>query len=456
MYITRLRLENVKLLADQDFSFVRKDGTIRHWTVLVGDNGVCKTTVLQALAIVTSGDRMTRALVADAADYVDARDPGRAAKLTADIDVGRDWPHPVGREVEMSVPPGSHAFQGAKQAGYFDNVRDRREPGHFVVGYGIGRRLPRKGEVPTPRDPAKTRVESLFDSQQVMLGVDFFEVLKETGGHLEFVAQLRDVLLTEDADGNKLLPWLANLELRGQGGVNTMTKLLESRRVMLEIDGAKFQLAPHQLSQGYQSMFAWIADLIGHAFLDAGVAVSLRELEGVVLLDEIDLHLHPTWQRRVVPILRKVFPRLQFVVTTHSPLVLTGFEADEIIRLELLDDHVVQATFDREPGMQSGTELMGSYFDVPTAARPELVVKQERMAELQALEARTAEQEAELLLTGAELLPYLESTELADLQAPDAITADSAPADLGRLREELRAIKARAKAPLGLGEEDEA
>ena len=53
MHIRSLRLENMKLLADQDFSFVRPDGTARLWTVLVGDNGVCKTSILQAIAIAT-------------------------------------------------------------------------------------------------------------------------------------------------------------------------------------------------------------------------------------------------------------------------------------------------------------------------------------------------------------------------------------------------------------------
>ena len=103
-----------------------------------------------------------------------------------------------------------------------------------------------------------------------------------------------------------------------------------------------FLLPPHLLGQGHQSTIGWIADLLGHAFLDAGGDVDLETLEGIVLLDALDLHMHHTWQRRLVPILRRVFPKLQFVLTTHSSLVLSGFGPEEIIDLQLDHGAVVQ------------------------------------------------------------------------------------------------------------------
>ena len=64
---------------------------------------------------------------------------------------------------------------------------------------------------------------------------------------------------------------------------------------------------------------------------DAGEAPA--RVEGVVLIDELDLHLHPEWQRVAMPGLRGVFPRLQFIVTTHSPQVLSSFENRQVRRL---------------------------------------------------------------------------------------------------------------------------
>lgn len=416
MRIRSLTVRNLKLLADQTFSFEREDGGTRSWTVLLGDNGVCKTTVLQAIAIASAGDKWARALgVEDAADYVNASVPDGGASIDAVFETLHG-----DVTVSMRVEPGEHAFKGGDS--FFNDVRDARKGGYLVVGYGIGRRLPKPGEVAISRDPVTDRVEGLFDTHHKMLGVDFFDALRQRDPTLglRFAETLGKVLRHEDGLGNRLLPWLSSFERRGKGGVQEMATLLESRRMVLDVGrNDPIKLAPHQLSQGYQSTFAWIADLLGHAFLDAGGAVEPSEMRGIVLLDEIDLHLHPTWQRRLVPLLRSLFPRVQFVVTTHSPLVLTGFEAEEIIKLDLREGYVVQQRFEREPGMQTSTELTAAYFDVPTAARPELVARQGRLAELRVADTNlTAEEADERAALEKQLDPYLRATSLADPSAP--------------------------------------
>lgn len=412
MRIRELTLRNIKILADQTFSFVRPDGSLRTWTVLLGDNGVCKTTVLQAIAIASSGDKVARKLVDDAADYVRQYWPDGGAAIDATFETSSG-----ALAVQMQVKEGHHAFRGDADAARLDDIRDARVPGFFVVGYGTGRRLPRQGEVPAPRDPVVDRVEGLFDPNHKMLGVDFFEALKalkDQGLGRAYAATLRDVLLEQDASGTPLLPWLVNVELRGAHGIDEMRKLLENRRLIVEVGALRrLLLAPHLLSQGYQSTFAWVADLLGHAFLDAGGVVDPKGLEGIVLLDEIDLHLHPTWQRRIVPILRSIFPRLQFIVTTHSPLVLTGFEADEIIGLELENGEIVQRKYSEQPGLQTGSELMEGFFGVPAAGRPELLAKEREALELSVQDPRTPEEEQRLAALQRELAPYLEDTSFA-------------------------------------------
>ena len=57
------------------------------------------------------------------------------------------------------------------------------------------------------------------------------------------------------------------------------------------------------------------------------------ETDGVVLIDEIDLHLHPAWQRRIIHTLSTLFPRIQFVITTHAPSVISSVNKDDIILL---------------------------------------------------------------------------------------------------------------------------
>lgn len=98
-------------------------------------------------------------------------------------------------------------------------------------------------------------------------------------------------------------------------------------------DGRRLPI--RMLSDGFQTMIGLIADLAWRCatlnpFLGEGVT---QETEGVVLIDEIDLHLHPNWQRRVVDDLRRCFPKVQFFLTTHSPFIVQSLRAGEVIAL---------------------------------------------------------------------------------------------------------------------------
>ena len=89
------------------------------------------------------------------------------------------------------------------------------------------------------------------------------------------------------------------------------------------------------LSDGYHVFIALVADIARRAVMlnEFDGAEAPERVEGVVLIDELDLHLHPRWQREALPRLRDVFPKLQFVVTTHSPQVLSSAENRQVRRL---------------------------------------------------------------------------------------------------------------------------
>lgn len=100
--------------------------------------------------------------------------------------------------------------------------------------------------------------------------------------------------------------------------------LLKEEELFIEYnDGQKIPY--HLLSDGVRCTLAMVMEIAVRCYLlnpALGESAS-KETEGVVLIDEIDLHLHPSWQRRVANDLRRVFPRMQFVVTTHAPLVIS-------------------------------------------------------------------------------------------------------------------------------------
>jgi predicted ATP-binding protein involved in virulence len=90
-----------------------------------------------------------------------------------------------------------------------------------------------------------------------------------------------------------------------------------------------------QLSSGEKSLLMLVTDMAKRlAIANPGLGVNAWQGEGIVLIDEIDLHLHPQWQRRVLPALTKTFPNCQFIVTTHSPQVLSEVPKESVFILE--------------------------------------------------------------------------------------------------------------------------
>ena len=90
-----------------------------------------------------------------------------------------------------------------------------------------------------------------------------------------------------------------------------------------------------ELSDGYHVFIALVADIARRAVMlnEFDGADAPARVEGVVLIDELDLHLHPRWQREALPRLREAFPRLQFIISTHSPQVLSSAENRQVRRL---------------------------------------------------------------------------------------------------------------------------
>ena len=102
-----------------------------------------------------------------------------------------------------------------------------------------------------------------------------------------------------------------------------------------------------RLSDGYRNMIAIVADIAHRAVrLNPHLGEHAAELvEGIVLIDEIDQHLHPHWQRRVMGDLKKVFPKIQFIVSTHSPFIIQSLEPGEVLDLGNVSEVVQEASY---------------------------------------------------------------------------------------------------------------
>jgi predicted ATP-binding protein involved in virulence len=127
---------------------------------------------------------------------------------------------------------------------------------------------------------------------------------------------------------SSLIPNFSNLRVRRSPLRMTVTK-----------DGE--ELIVNQLSDGEKCLLAMVGDLARRlAIANPGLSDPLQG-SGVVLIDEIELHLHPKWQREIIPALTRTFPNCQFIVTTHSPQVISHVKPEGIYILEKTDTGVI-------------------------------------------------------------------------------------------------------------------
>ncbi|KAG9577242.1 hypothetical protein KCV01_g17103, partial [Aureobasidium melanogenum] len=224
-------------------------------------------------------------------------------------------------------------------------------------------------------------MKPLFDPEYTITSTNF---ISHYGSRQTKARTYSNVLKRAIIDTGVLPPDISKLELRGYGGVSKATDLLERDRFLQQIGASKVKVPAIALAHGYQSTIAWIADLVGHILLEADAEIQPKDFEGLVLIDEIDLYLHPIWQARLIPALRKTFPKLQFVATTHSPVVLATLSPEEVIRLQTdpatgsvqhvipdaetgeweAADEMAGLHTQPDPRAMTGTELYREYFGV--------------------------------------------------------------------------------------------
>ena len=151
------------------------------------------------------------------------------------------------------------------------------------------------------------------------------------------------------------------------------------------------------LSQGTQSIIQWLAyQLIGYAeyydFPD-----DLEDMPGILIVDEIDAHLHPSWQRRIIPTLTKHFPNLQIFCSTHSPLMLAGLKEGQVQLLQRDENGKVTVSRNEvDIAGWSADEILRNLLGVSDPTDSETVGHLERLKELRAKESLTADETKEL------------------------------------------------------------
>jgi len=319
-----------------DLGLTRPDGTHAGWTVLAGPNGAGKSTLLRALALALVGPSVSRNLMTDFRGWLSRGETDGRVRVRVHPDPKWDRT-PRGRDV-LREPFEAELYWSDFGGGrpqfliepdrtvLLENGPWTEEPkGWFVVGYGPFRRLvgARSTGRPVPVPGAVSRLANLFGED-----TSLSEALRWlTGVHLgwrEGSARLPRFVLSLLDDG--LLP----------GGFRVVR--LDDDGLWVAHGGEEFLLA--ELSDGHRMVVALVVDLVRHAFEVFGTA-ALGEhagapavvCPGVVLIDEVEAHLHAGWQQTIGDWLTRHFPRIQFVVTTHSPYICRSADPGGLVLL---------------------------------------------------------------------------------------------------------------------------
>ena len=325
---TALKLRNFKGIAELDLVL---DESL---TLLAGVNGAGKTSVLQALlAAVTQawGAKAPHNYPIFRFSESVTRAGSTGAGILLELGVPDQSPIPLRLEVqERGLRPDSSQFQRLAQ--YWEKF----QPSLPLVVYYEQNRVPvsdsnwRNVSISSKENRASSLHTTASSPREFKAW--FFE--KEADEGLETrERQNLEYADSELATVRGLLTQLDNFK-----AVRSRKPPENSERTLyLEKDGANIPF--DSLSGGEQAFFLLAADLARRLMLESP-GMPIREAPGIVCIDEIELHLHPAWQKKILRTLMDTFPACQFVVTTHSPQVLGGVEAHHVRLLEPAENGV--------------------------------------------------------------------------------------------------------------------
>lgn len=203
--------------------------------------------------------------------------------------------------------------------------------------------------------------QNRYDFNQTFRAKNFFAYGVSRNQHSEKKDQPGYLTLFDAAlDLNNPVEWLQQIDYANksnQSGViplKTATDMLENlldHNVKIKVDFKKVQFIERgsdvsfkQLSAGYQGVLNIVTDLLSRLAETQPEIIDTKKYRGVVLIDEVELHLHPKWQYNFVSKLRNYFPLIQFIITTHSPTVLLGASRKAIFYKVYKENGVVQVS----------------------------------------------------------------------------------------------------------------
>jgi predicted ATP-binding protein involved in virulence len=371
LYPEKVEIRNFKSIATLQFDFKVPEPELQFlgmtiishnepWKFLLGENGVGKSSILQAIALVLAGDEYVKKMQIDPADILRHGTKKGWVKI---------WFS--GREEPAFLQFDSKSLHSNFKTGTIN-----------VLGYGSTRVLPKPNSSLQPEEhTSSAKIRNLFDYSVSLADVRQWMLTIDTALFDKVARALKDVLD---------LPSTKTYFIR------------KSDQIYFSESGETL----HQLSEGYRSVIALAVDIMKSLSddihpLDSAVSKKMPgydAMEGIVLVDEISSHLHPRWQMRIVRAFRKAFPKLQFIVTSHDPLSLKGIENGEVLLLRKQPDDIVIGieNLPNPAELRAEQLLTSEFFGLSSTLDPDLEIQFNTYHYLLAKTKRTANEKKQL------------------------------------------------------------
>lgn len=382
MYINSLKIKNLRCFSEVKFELQHAGKTppdgktlkFPNINLLLGNNGSGKSSILKALAMASLAPvlkggsgltlyRMVRSTSPDEKQPADAELHAEVILHEQDLDKKESAKAPQTIEMASAIRRMGHIEElemlpskGKLPFGIYEDD----SPAFLVVGYGVNRKVEETvnfgfKEKARRRRLRYQRVASLFEDNYGLVPLQSWlpDLQKSNPGRFKQVINLINRIAPDD------------MEFSG--------KFFEDE---FYFNFRKTEMPFGSLSDGYRHFIGWIADLLYHICMGAPSGKKLVDNRGLVLVDEIDLLLHPEWQRTVLQSLSEYLPNMQFVFTTHSPIVASSVESENILVMEEAEDGSAKVKqYDENIyGATADQVLLSSFFGLKTT-RPESFVK---------------------------------------------------------------------------------
>ncbi len=312
------------------------------FTLLIGDNGMGKTSILEAAAVALGG---FLAGVPDISTNHFKKDDIRITQIPmGEGSFHRQYETPVRVSAVAQIEEEEYKWTRCKTSE--KATRSTVDPDAIKE---IAKRLSRDPEGVLPVLSYQSAARLWMDRGEKMENI-FHTAFNRTAGYVN--------CLKGTADTKALLNWCAKMEqVAWQKGKkigeyesvkNTLSRFMcamnEGEEVQIQFDKQNSELSYvagdmalpiGNLSAGYQSMIWMVLDIAFRmAVLNPNLMEKASDSPGIVLIDELDMHLHPNWQWKIIGALQKVFPNVQFIAATHSPILIASYKKGQLIQVE--------------------------------------------------------------------------------------------------------------------------